>query len=73
MVKKHEIIRLVDDKAKWFKEDQVEPQNPPKYELLEGEYLKLSKFVVLRAKDLGPHPKNFKIFLDPDLFRPPVI
>ena len=27
--------RLVDDKEKLYKPDQVEPQNPPKYELLE--------------------------------------
>ena len=30
-----EVKRLVDDKVKLFKVDQVEPQNPPKYELLE--------------------------------------
>ena len=30
-----EVKRLVDDKVKLFKEDQVEPRNPPKYELLE--------------------------------------
>ena len=30
-----EVKRLVDDKIKLFKPDQVEPQNPPKYELLE--------------------------------------
>ena len=30
-----EVKRLVDDKVKLFKPDQVEPQNPPKYELLE--------------------------------------
>ena len=33
---KVEVIRLVDDKVKLYKPDQVEPQNPPKYELLEG-------------------------------------
>ena len=27
--------RLVDDKVKDYKKEQVEPQNPPKYELLE--------------------------------------
>ena len=32
---KIEVERLVDGKVKMFKEDQVEPQNPPKYELLE--------------------------------------
>ena len=30
-----EVKRLVDEKIKWFNKDQVEPQNPPKYELLE--------------------------------------
>jgi hypothetical protein len=30
-----EVKRLVDDKVKLFKEEQVEPRNPPKYELLE--------------------------------------
>ena len=30
-----EVKRLVDDKVKLFKPDQVDQQNPPKYELLE--------------------------------------
>ena len=30
-----QVRRLVDDKEKLFTEEQVEPQNPPKYELLE--------------------------------------
>ena len=34
-VKKIEVERLVDGKMKMFKEEDVEPQNPPKYELLE--------------------------------------
>ena len=34
-VKKVEVERLVDGKMKMFKEEDVEPQNPPKYELLE--------------------------------------
>ena len=32
---KIEVERLVDGKVKFFKADDVEPQNPPKYELLE--------------------------------------
>ena len=32
---KVEVERLVDGKVKLFKPDDVEPQNPPKYELLE--------------------------------------
>ena len=32
---KIEVERLVDGKVKDFKKEQVEPQNPPKYELLE--------------------------------------
>ena len=32
---KIEVERLVDGKVKQYKPDQVEPQNPPKYELLE--------------------------------------
>ena len=32
---KIECKRLVDDKVKLYKEDQVDQQNPPKYELLE--------------------------------------
>ena len=32
---KIEVERLVDGKIKFFKPDDVEPQNPPKYELLE--------------------------------------
>ena len=32
---KIEVERLVDGKMKMFKADDVEPQNPPKYELLE--------------------------------------
>ena len=34
---KIEVERLVDGKVKAYKKEQVEPQNPPKYELLEGE------------------------------------
>ena len=34
-VKKIEVERLVDGKMKMIKEEDVEPQNPPKYELLE--------------------------------------
>ena len=32
---KIEVERLVDGKVKMFKAEDVEPQNPPKYELLE--------------------------------------
>lgn len=32
---KWEVKRLVDGKVKEYKEDQIEPQNPPKYALLE--------------------------------------
>ena len=37
---KIEVERLIDGKIKMFKPDDVEPQNPPKYELLEGEYFR---------------------------------
>ena len=33
--KTKKVKRLVDDKEKEYKADQVEPQNPPKYELME--------------------------------------
>ena len=32
---KIEVERLVDGKIKSYKKEQVEPQNPPKYELIE--------------------------------------
>ena len=32
---KKKVKRLVDDKEKEYKAEQVEPQNPPKYELME--------------------------------------
>ena len=56
---KVEVERLVDGKVKMFKPDDVEPQNPPKYELLEDmanmTYLsEVKKRVKLVLKQLRP-------------------
>ena len=38
---KIKVERLVDGKEKDYKPEQVEPQNPPKYELIEGTVLNI--------------------------------
>ena len=59
---KIEVKRLVDGKVKEFKADQVDPQNPPKYELLEdmSNMTYLSEASVVH--NLGERYRNFLIY-----------
>ena len=63
-----EVKRLVDGKLKEFKEEEVEPRNPPKYELLEDmanmTYLSEASVVY----NLGQRYRNFLIYTYSGLF-----
>ena len=66
---KIEVKRLVDGKVKEFKKDDVEPQNPPKYELLEDmanmTYLSEASVVY----NLGERYRKFLIYTYSGMFQ----